>query len=149
MALRELQHFLVLAEDLEATRHFYVDVLGFHAGARPPFPFPGYWLYLGDVPRIHVAPARAEGGQEDYLGARQAGRGTGAIDHMAFIGDELDAMIENLEGRNIPFRHRIVPEQGVHQLFVEDPNGVTLELNFFLDKVKEQENVGHEEAPAI
>jgi catechol 2,3-dioxygenase-like lactoylglutathione lyase family enzyme len=139
MPLQSLQHFLVRAQDLEATKNFYVDVLGLAVGPRPPFTFPGYWLYLGETPCVHLASARASAGQTDYLGAGQAGDGgTGALDHLAFICDGLEAMVANLERRGIPMRRRIVPEQRVHQIFVQDPDGVTLELNFFLDAVKER-----------
>jgi catechol 2,3-dioxygenase-like lactoylglutathione lyase family enzyme len=138
MPLKALEHFLILAEDLEATKNFYVDVLGLRVGARPPFRFPGYWLYLGDTPCVHLAGARANSGQEDYLGRRQTAAGTGPIDHMAFVCEGLEAMVAELERRKLPMRHRVVPEQGVHQLFIQDPNGITLELNFFFDARKKQ-----------
>ena len=55
MALRRLDHLLVLTDDLEATRAFYCDVLGLEAGERPAFAFLGYWLYLDGVPCVHLA----------------------------------------------------------------------------------------------
>ena len=44
MPLTELDHYFVRANDLERTRRFYCDVLGFEVMPRPDFPFPGYWL---------------------------------------------------------------------------------------------------------
>ena len=55
MPLQNLNHILVLARDLEATRDFYVNVLGLRVGPRPPFKFPGHWLYLGDKAVVHLA----------------------------------------------------------------------------------------------
>ena len=34
---------------LESVRDFYVDLLGFVDGDRPPFRRSGYWLYCGDL----------------------------------------------------------------------------------------------------
>ena len=50
MALRRLEHVLVLTDDLEATKDFYCDALGLEVGERATLEFPGYWLYLGAVP---------------------------------------------------------------------------------------------------
>ena len=55
MPLTQLEHYLVLTADLDRTRDFYRDALGLREGPRPPLGFPGYWLYLGDVPCIHIA----------------------------------------------------------------------------------------------
>ena len=66
MPLQNLNHFLVLTRDLEATRDFYVDVLGLEDGDRPPFAFDGHWIYLGDRAVIHVAELG------DYLKRRRS-----------------------------------------------------------------------------
>ena len=125
MALQNLNHLLVLANDLEATRDFYVTVLGLEVGTRPPFPFPGYWLYLGDRAVVHLA--KRSGGEE---ADGHSDRATGPIDHVAFEAAGLQAMLERLERLGIPARHRKVPGLGLHQLFIRDPNGVTIELSY-------------------
>jgi catechol 2,3-dioxygenase-like lactoylglutathione lyase family enzyme len=124
--LRNLNHFLILARDLEATRDFYVDVLGLSVGPRPPFKFPGYWLYLGERAVVHLA---AKGGAGARPGA-EAGSATGAIDHVAFEASGLADMVARLDRHGIARRHRKVPGQGLHQVFVQDPDGVTIELNY-------------------
>lgn len=125
--LRNLNHFLVLARDLEATRDFYVEVLGLRDGERPPFKFPGYWLYLGEQAVVHLA---ARDGYGDASGAEREDGGTGAIDHVAFEAAGRAEVEARLEARGLPVRHREVPGLGLHQIFVKDPNGVTIELNF-------------------
>ena len=82
MPLENLNHYLVVTDDLEATRAFYADVLGLRVGDRPPFPFPGLWLYLGDQAVVHVA-------QRDESRGRTTGTAdapTGSVDHIAFAG---------------------------------------------------------------
>jgi len=118
--LQNLNHVLVLARDLETTRAFYENVLGLAVGPRPPFKFPGYWLYLGDRAVVHLADKSSDPGTAD----------TGPIDHIAFEATGLEDMVARLEARAIPVRHRKVPDLGLHQIFVHDPNGVKIELNY-------------------
>ncbi|MDD9878407.1 MAG: hypothetical protein OXR84_13290 [Magnetovibrio sp.] len=119
----QLDHFSVRTPDLDAVRDFFVDVLELHVGDRPPFKFPGYWLYdAGGGPAIvHL------------IGTDKApGDDTGAVDHMAFKGegaryDEISAKIERLD---YPSERRTVPGAGLRQIFVTGPHGVVVELNF-------------------
>ena len=57
MAIQGMNHFTILTDDVEATRAFYCDLLDLHVGWRPPFTFPGLWLYSGE--RSHHHPARS------------------------------------------------------------------------------------------
>ena len=123
MSIRRLDHYLVIAADLEKTRAFYTDVLGLRVGPRPPFDFPGYWLYAGETAVVHLADASREGQGSDT-------GGTGALDHVAFAASGLATMLASLGKHGIVPRQRTVPGQGLHQLFVRDPDGVTIELNF-------------------
>ena len=55
MALTGMERYLVLTSDLDATRDFYQDALGMTQGFRPMLGFPGYWMYIGATPVIHIA----------------------------------------------------------------------------------------------
>jgi catechol 2,3-dioxygenase-like lactoylglutathione lyase family enzyme len=134
-----LNHYSIRTADLDASRRFYVDVLGLVVGPRPEFPFPGLWLYAGDTSQwsnaaVHVIGSDpADGnGLRNYLGHREAGaaRGSGALDHVAFFATGLAAMRAKLERLGIMARERAVPGLGLHQLFVDDPNGIVVELNY-------------------
>ncbi|MCH9052100.1 MAG: VOC family protein [Proteobacteria bacterium] len=131
MPVKKLDHFLVRAADLAATKAFYETVLGLRDGDRPSFPFPGHWLYLGDSPCVHLVGTSADAAQSAYLddgGRAEVNVGSGAVDHIGFWATDLDGMLERLEDLSVPARRREVP--GLVQLFVEDPNGITIELNF-------------------
>ena len=130
MPLENLNHVLVLTRDLEATRDFYVDVLGLEDGYRPPFPFSGHWIYLGDRAVVHVAENRGYLDARDQVRDGSADNATGSIDHIAFEASGLRAMIARLEESDIAAHHRKVPDLDLHQVFVHDPNGVRIELNF-------------------
>lgn len=58
MAIAGMNHFTVLSGSLDATKAFYVDILGLKEGYRPPLGFPGVWLYVGDQAVLHVIAGR-------------------------------------------------------------------------------------------
>jgi len=122
MKLKSFEHVLITTRDLEATKAFFTDVVGLVEGKRPDFKFPGYWLYLGDTPCVHLA--------ESDRGRGDAGTGRGAIDHIAFNAEDIDGARARLETAGIAYEHRMVPGAPLQQLFVTDPNGVKVEINF-------------------
>jgi catechol 2,3-dioxygenase-like lactoylglutathione lyase family enzyme len=134
-----LNHFSIRTTDVDRTREFYERVLGLTVGPRPDFPFPGAWMYRGDhqdianaaVHIIGIDPADAKGLQ-NYLGGRDESslKGTGAIDHVAFFATGLAGMKEHLRALGVRVRERTVPNIGLHQIFLDDPNGVVVELNY-------------------
>jgi catechol 2,3-dioxygenase-like lactoylglutathione lyase family enzyme len=139
MPVGKLDHYSIRTLDVEASRRFYTEVMGFEAGFRPPFDFPGLWLYngapypasCGVVHIVGVDPSNPQG-LKDYLGDRDLGSldGTGTVDHMAFAATGLADMRACLQRRGIPYRERTVPSLGLHQVFLEDPSHVTIELNY-------------------
>ena len=138
MAL-SLNHFSIRTLDLDACERFYCDALGLVVGPRPAFPFPGLWLYAGDTSVWANAVVHIIGidrsdpeGLKAYLGDRNEAslHGTGAVDHVAFFTTGLAETRERLKRVGVPSRERTVPSIGVHQVFVDDPNGVVVELNF-------------------
>jgi catechol 2,3-dioxygenase-like lactoylglutathione lyase family enzyme len=133
MPIETLDHYSVRTTDVDATRDFYTDVVGLHVGPRPNFPFPGAWLYKGEQAVVHVIgidPTDASGLQ-DYLGDRAgATEGTGTFDHIAFVATDIDGMRTHFTEKGVPFRERDVPGLALKQIFLTDPNGVTIELNY-------------------
>jgi catechol 2,3-dioxygenase-like lactoylglutathione lyase family enzyme len=134
MALSHIEHFLVAADDIDATRDWYARVLGMRPGPHPDFGFPVHWMYLGDVDVVHIGPS-AKGASENqrrYLGrtSQNEGAGTGAIDHIAFRAMGLSAMIEHLRAEKIAYSQRRANGQALFQLFFYDPNGIKIELNY-------------------
>ena len=126
MPLHGLGHALVLTDDLEATREFYCDVLGLESGDRPPLPFPGYWLYLDGVACMHVAERAAYEAEVDRMGLPRA---HGPVDHLAFDAGGHEALVARLAAAGVRAVSNEVPAAGIRQLFVEDPNGIRIELN--------------------
>ena len=122
MPIQKMDHFTILTKDWKATAKFYEDILGFKAGERPNFAFPGCWLHNDGKPILHVIE-RPEIPKE-----------TGLLDHMAFSATGLADYIGKLKARDIKYDLRRVPEggyaAGVWQVFFLDPNGAKVELDF-------------------
>jgi catechol 2,3-dioxygenase-like lactoylglutathione lyase family enzyme len=128
MPAQSLNHYTILARDLERTKDFYRDVVGLTVGDRPPLPFPGYWLYCGGVPVVHLIGYRAE--DPEIKDAASAPAPTGRLDHIAFSCNGLKQMRSDLEARGIRFDERVLPRLNMTQLFYPDPDGISVECNF-------------------
>jgi catechol 2,3-dioxygenase-like lactoylglutathione lyase family enzyme len=133
MALLKMEHYLVLTADIDATRGFYIHILGLADGFRPPLAFPGYWLYLDTTPVLHIAEWKTYTAHSERLGipVTKPGYGTGSLDHIAFHAREFDAMCERLKRNGVAYHRNDAPEAKLVQLFIDDPNGIKLEINFF------------------
>jgi catechol 2,3-dioxygenase-like lactoylglutathione lyase family enzyme len=128
-----MEHFLVMTDDVDHTRDFYRDVLGFAEGPRPDLGFLGHWLYLDGVACIHIADWRTYTAHSNRLGipVTKPAAGTGPLDHVAFNGSDYDELRDRLQQRGILFHPHDSLAIGLRQIFLEDPNGLKLELNFW------------------
>ena len=132
MGVQALEHVTIRCGQLRRTRDFYVELIGLTEGERPAFPFRGYWLYLGGIPVIHLVEAADTPGAWGRDGALPPDpeEGTGAFDHVAFHGEDFDSMRARLTETGVTFKERVVPGGRLKQLFVPDPEGVLVEINF-------------------
>ena len=121
MPATAMNHFTILTDKLEETLAFYAELLDLHPGPRPPFKFPGAWLYArdGKDPILHV-----------IAGKPKSELVKGVIDHMAFTGKDLPGMLKKLKARGIEYDLRQLPEYGTWQLFFVDHNAAKIELDF-------------------
>ena len=136
--LSKLEHFLVMTHDVDGTRNFYRDVLGFQEGFRPELGFLGHWLYLGDTPVIHIADWTTYTAHSKRLGipVTRPAAGTGVLDHVAFNGIDANyaSLRERLDQRAVKYSPHDSSAIGLRQIFLDDPNGLKLELNFWAQR---------------
>jgi catechol 2,3-dioxygenase-like lactoylglutathione lyase family enzyme len=128
MPAQSLNHYTIKVRDLERTKDFYQDIVGLKVGDRPPLAFPGYWLYCGDVPTVHLIGYRAE--DPMIADGPSYPAPTGRLDHIAFSCNGLKEMRSNLQARDIKFDERVLPRLNMTQLFYLDPDGISVECNF-------------------
>ena len=124
-------------EQLQGMQRFYEQSIGLVAGPRPPFDFQGAWLYAGTDAVVHLAAvlnepvSSVEAPPSVLSGAPLSVTATGPIDHVAFrVGSTVESCRRNLEAHGIPFTEAPVPDFPIYQLFLCDPLGVKIELNF-------------------
>ncbi|MGI9413135.1 MAG: VOC family protein [Hyphomicrobiales bacterium] len=120
MPLQRLDHVNLRTTRLDAMIAWYGRVLGMHMGDRPPFPFPGAWLYSGDDATVHLIGVDGE---------PQAG-GALSLEHFAFSATGLGAMLAALERDAVPYKLADVPGFGIIQINLWDPDGNHLHVDF-------------------
>ena len=132
MPLLRMEHYLVLSDDIDETKEFYCNALGMREGFRPKLDFPGYWLYLGDTPCIHIAEweTYAAWTKEVGIPISTKANGTGPVDHIAFNASRFSEMRAQLVASGFKPSENLLDDIGLRQLFLYDPNGVAIELNF-------------------
>jgi catechol 2,3-dioxygenase-like lactoylglutathione lyase family enzyme len=132
MPLTELNHYFVRARDLERSRRFYCDALGFEVMPRPDFAFPGYWLGVGGRIQVHMGQDGIADEAVHYFGTTpgSARDNAGVVDHIAFQGTDPEGMAKRLAELGLPSRTRHIPAIALFQIFVTDPDGLAIELNF-------------------
>ena len=118
MSIQSIDHINIGTDKIAETITFF-EGLGLSVGSRPPFDFPGAWLYAGDRAVVHLVE----------LTEGKTASDVSALDHFAFAIDDYDGMKRSLDHSGVKYRALSVPGAPVRQLFVRDPNGVTIELN--------------------
>ena len=117
-----LDHFNIRTRKLGDTVRFYEDVLGLEKGPRPNFAFPGAWMYSEGKPVVHLVDISKTDEQQKPEFRRGSSRRLhqpGFFRHEAAPGK-----------RRVRFDSRQVPGGELWQIFVNDPNGVMIELNY-------------------
>jgi catechol 2,3-dioxygenase-like lactoylglutathione lyase family enzyme len=144
--IRKLDHINIITLCLEQTVRFYTEVLGMRSGEVAGLPAGrvfGAWIYDDtNTPVLHVQGVDPENPEKTLKPVRQrldvlagtinAGslRGSGGIEHVAFECSDYDALHARLIAAHCELRYNEVARIGLRQIFVNDPNDITLELNF-------------------
>lgn len=126
MATARLDHVNVQTTRLADTVRFYADVLDLKAGDPPP-PLDSalvQWMFGSDGGAIfHLTTPGS-------LGTYNEADDTGAVHHVALDCSDHDGMIARLDRLGVEHRDNHVVAIDLKQIFVRDPNGVLLELNY-------------------
>ena len=119
MRVRKIDHYNIAAPlpVIEECRRFYTAVLGLTEGHRPPFRSTGFWLYADDHPLLHLVVTAKE-------------RAGALPDHVAFACEDYDSAVATLRRNGVAFEEDDVPVTDQRQIFLTDPAGVHIELNF-------------------
>ena len=117
-----LDHYNIRTRKFPETVQFYTNVLGLENGARPNFSFPGAWLYSEGRAVVHLVDISPSGESQKP--------DSGVVHHIAFVSRGFNAMKKDLASKGVKFDTREVPGGDLWQIFITDPNGVMIELNY-------------------
>lgn len=133
MHVEAIDHVNIITDDLHASARFYAEVVGLERRDGPP-PLThenAQWMF--DASGRAVIHLNTHDAPKAYDRATPSGPQTGALHHVALRCAGYEAMVLRLEGMEIDHRINHVEAIGLRQIFLNDPNGVLLELNFFGD----------------
>ena len=125
LPIESVNHVAHVVGDLDASRAFYREVLGFRPIKRPDFGFPGAWLYNYGV-QIHLIAIGPFASRDEQISIR--------ADHVAFHVLDTDVVERLLQEHGIEYKRNYVADVGVTQLFFHDPDGNHIELQFAADE---------------
>jgi catechol 2,3-dioxygenase-like lactoylglutathione lyase family enzyme len=151
MPITELNHFLLVAKDLEKTREFYQKVLGLELAERPDFGFPGYWLKTGEDICVHLASQDPSEIRDQFLLKKhpRGTRGSGSVDHIAFLARDPLEVRSRIQKHEVEMHYRSFPDAKLFQIFLKDPDDVTIELNFLGEVIDEKSWQGRGSASSM
>ena len=121
MALKKLDHVNLRTQNLDAMVEWYGRVLDMHPGDRPPFPFPGAWLYANGAAMVHLVGVKNE--PAPY-------RPDAQLEHFAISAEGLDTFLAHLRKQKIAYRCGVLPEMGIQQVNIHDHDGNHIHVDF-------------------
>ena len=152
MPVTELNHYLLVAKNLEKTRDFYQKVLGLELAAeRPDFGFPGYWLKAGEHICVHLASQAPNKIRDNFLLKKhpRGTKGSGSVDHIAFLARDPEEVRKRIQKHKVEMHYRSFPDAKLFQIFLKDPDDVTIELNFLGEVIDEKSWQGRGSASSM
>ena len=151
MPLTGLNHYLVVSKNLERSKKFYQEVLGMQLAERPDFGFPGYWLKLGEDICVHLASQDPNQIRDTFLLKKhpKGTTGSGSVDHIAFLAQDPYGVRGRIEKNKVEMHFRSFPDAKLFQIFLKDPDDVTIELNFLGEVIDEKQWKGKGAASSV
>jgi catechol 2,3-dioxygenase-like lactoylglutathione lyase family enzyme len=151
MPVTSLNHYLIVSRNLERSKKFYQDVRGLEVAERPDFGFPGYWLKTGDNICVHLASQDPNKIRDQFLLKKhpKGTNGSGSVDHIAFLAQDPEAVRERIQKNRVEMHYRSFPDAKLFQIFLRDPDDVTIELNFLGEVIDESEWKGKGSASSV
>jgi catechol 2,3-dioxygenase-like lactoylglutathione lyase family enzyme len=151
MPVTALNHYLIVSKNLERSKKFYQEVLGLDVAERPDFGFPGYWLKTGDNICVHLASQAPNKIRDQFLLKKhpRGTNGSGSVDHIAFLAQDPEGVRNRIQKNKVDMHFRSFPDAKLFQIFLKDPDDVTIELNFLGEVIDEKEWKGKGSASAV
>jgi len=141
VAIRRLDHINFLTCDAQASIAFYCDIIGLKLGERMSVDTAKtLYFYIEGVKQsvLHIGQADIEPDTNKFrrkatLTKAQAKQfSTGSFDHFCLLLDfaDYDSYVDKFRRKNVDFQTYCHQDIDMKQIWLLDPNGVRVELNF-------------------
>jgi catechol 2,3-dioxygenase-like lactoylglutathione lyase family enzyme len=114
-----LEHVNLRTTNMQRLEEWYTRILGLKKGYRPPFGVEGRWMYVGDVPTIHLLQVE----QQPQVPEPR-------MEHFCLRALGLKTFLDRLDAENIPYETIRVPELHIFQVCLSDPDGNHMHIDF-------------------
>ncbi|QKJ23643.1 hypothetical protein [Poseidonibacter lekithochrous] len=135
-------HVSLRAKNLESMKDFLVELLGLEIGARPNFPFPGYWLYTEGTENalIHIYDEDASFYKKDLIKEdfKEESSGKNIVNHICFSSDNYEEIMERIAKLNTDYSINLVPNSPIEQIFIKAPENLIIEIQAIPKDKKKQ-----------
>lgn len=122
MEVKLLEHVNLRTPRMEELARWYERILGVKQGYRPPFSVEGIWLYIGDIPSIHLLQVPEA--------AAPSGADSPRMEHFCLRATGLEEFLKGLQDEGIEYRTLRVPELRILQVYLSDPEGNHMHIDF-------------------
>lgn len=132
MGVDTIDHVNIRTADVVGTAQFFADVLGMDIQPSPGCADRNKAAWICDAAGqavIHLAAVELLYPWEDS--AALAASGSARIHHVALKCSGYEEMVQRLTAQQRVFHANDLPQIGLRQIFIEETNGIMLELNFF------------------
>ena len=119
----KLNHVLVKTSNLNVMTQFWTQHIGLELGERPPFPFPGAWLYSDSEALIHIV-------EDSTITPSNS-----VLSHVALEAKNYTKLIKTLQKNNMVYTESDVPQSDLRQVFIQGPDGLNVEMLFGLSEI--------------
>lgn len=126
MGLIAFDHVTLIVASVEASRKFYVELLGMSEAIRPAFDFPGAWFQIGNT-MIHITLSDENSGLAGW-GNREVVRPSRGH-HLAYSTADFDEALRLIQLKHVPVAAgpQTRPD-GARQIYITDPDGHLIEI---------------------
>ena len=126
----KFDHIALRCADTEKVKSFFTEIIGLTVGYRPPFPFPGFWLYAEEKAVLHLFDRNTNFLKNGQIHQDLVSPENNIVDHIALWCDDYQKIMTKIQKNNLNFSETITPDSNIKQVFIQAPENLIVEIDF-------------------
>jgi len=126
----KFDHIALRCADTEKVKSFFTEIIGLTVGYRPPFPFPGFWLYAEEKAVLHLFDRNTNFSKNGQIRQDLVSSENNIVDHIALWCDDYQKIMTKIHKNNLNFSETITPDSNIKQVFIQAPENLIVEIDF-------------------